>query len=203
MVFWAIVFLPGFLLTSSTWFSALLGNCCFGSPSFSPFVTTLALHNSNFRSNVSATSTLRQFVPHGGPFVFTQADFTFHPPPCGRTCSSNVALVHYFYLHSGHKRPSLAPEVSNFCFVSSGHFKDTLEVTFQGNAEPNSDDKIEEVENLWNHYFNKFTQTLHTSFSLLNVEALLRNCRMEKMQEKCTLKSVQSFLDKLEDIITD
>ncbi|GFT53700.1 putative RNA-directed DNA polymerase from transposon X-element [Trichonephila clavipes] len=41
-------------------------------------------------------------------------------------------------------------------FEKAEAFKDTLEVTFQENAEPYSDDKIEEVESLVNNYFDDF-----------------------------------------------
>ncbi|GFV62960.1 uncharacterized protein TNCV_206921, partial [Trichonephila clavipes] len=41
-------------------------------------------------------------------------------------------------------------------FEKAEAFKDTHEVTFQENAEPYSDDKIEEVESLVNHYFDNF-----------------------------------------------
>ncbi|GFV18564.1 uncharacterized protein TNCV_2871971 [Trichonephila clavipes] len=41
-------------------------------------------------------------------------------------------------------------------FEKAEAFKDTLEVTFQENSEPYSDDKIEEVENLVNNYFDDF-----------------------------------------------
>ncbi|GFW65488.1 uncharacterized protein TNCV_1776321 [Trichonephila clavipes] len=41
-------------------------------------------------------------------------------------------------------------------FEKAEAFKDTLEVTFQENTEPYSDDKIEEVESLVNNYFDNF-----------------------------------------------
>ncbi|GFS91673.1 probable RNA-directed DNA polymerase from transposon X-element, partial [Trichonephila clavipes] len=42
-------------------------------------------------------------------------------------------------------------------FEKAEAFKDTLEVTFQENVEPYSDDKIEEVENVVGNYFDNFT----------------------------------------------
>ncbi|GFX44498.1 RNA-directed DNA polymerase from mobile element jockey [Trichonephila clavipes] len=41
-------------------------------------------------------------------------------------------------------------------FEKAEAFKDILEVTFQENEEPYCDDKIEEVENLVDHYFDNF-----------------------------------------------
>ncbi|GFX32157.1 probable RNA-directed DNA polymerase from transposon X-element [Trichonephila clavipes] len=46
-------------------------------------------------------------------------------------------------------------------FEKAEAFKDTLEVTFQENAEPYSDDKIEEVESLVNHYISTTSMHLH------------------------------------------
>ncbi|GFX02349.1 RNA-directed DNA polymerase from mobile element jockey [Trichonephila clavipes] len=46
-------------------------------------------------------------------------------------------------------------------------FKDTLEVTFQENEEPYCDDKIEEVENLVNHFLTTLQQARPLSLPLL------------------------------------
>ncbi|GFT62624.1 hypothetical protein TNCV_3095811 [Trichonephila clavipes] len=46
-------------------------------------------------------------------------------------------------------------------FEKAEAFKDTLEVTFQENEEPYCDDKIEEVENLVNHFFDNFATSTH------------------------------------------
>ncbi|GFS98691.1 uncharacterized protein TNCV_1079201 [Trichonephila clavipes] len=61
-------------------------------------------------------------------------------------------------------------------FEKAEAFKDTLEVTFQENAEPYSDDKIEEVEHLVNHYFDNFnTLTPPLTSPLEKSEASLKN----------------------------
>ncbi|GFW84506.1 uncharacterized protein TNCV_456871 [Trichonephila clavipes] len=51
-------------------------------------------------------------------------------------------------------------------FEKAEAFKDTLEVTFQENEEPYCDDKIEEVENLVNHFFDNFATSTHPSHFL-------------------------------------
>ncbi|GFX13648.1 probable RNA-directed DNA polymerase from transposon X-element [Trichonephila clavipes] len=52
--------------------------------------------------------------------------------------------------------------------------KDTLEVTFQENAEPYSDDKIEEVESLVNHYFDNFNMHIPPLTSPLEVRVIIK-----------------------------
>ncbi|GFT06698.1 uncharacterized protein TNCV_1852261 [Trichonephila clavipes] len=58
-------------------------------------------------------------------------------------------------------------------FEKAEAFKDTLEVTFQENEEPYCDDKIEEVENLVDDYFDNFatcTPPLTSPSEPLNVQ---------------------------------
>ncbi|GFV58518.1 RNA-directed DNA polymerase from mobile element jockey [Trichonephila clavipes] len=55
-----------------------------------------------------------------------------------------------------------------------GAFKDTLEVTFQENAQPYSDDKIEEVESLVNHYFDNFNTHIPPLTSPLEVRGIIK-----------------------------
>ncbi|GFT72208.1 uncharacterized protein TNCV_2993071 [Trichonephila clavipes] len=52
--------------------------------------------------------------------------------------------------------------------------KDTLEVTFQENAEPYRDDKIEEVESLVNHNFDNFNTHIPPLTSPLEVRVLIK-----------------------------
>ncbi|GFV42105.1 hypothetical protein TNCV_3544321 [Trichonephila clavipes] len=60
-------------------------------------------------------------------------------------------------------------------FEKAEAFKDTLEVTFQENAEPYSDDKIEEVESLVNHYFDNFNTLTLPLTSPLEVRGIIKN----------------------------
>ncbi|GFS80248.1 hypothetical protein TNCV_3447201 [Trichonephila clavipes] len=53
-------------------------------------------------------------------------------------------------------------------------FKDTLEVTFQENAEPYSDNKNEEVESLVNHYFDNFNTHIPPLTSPLEVGGIIK-----------------------------
>ncbi|GFX88554.1 hypothetical protein TNCV_2659651 [Trichonephila clavipes] len=50
----------------------------------------------------------------------------------------------------------------------------TLEVTFQENEDPYSDDKIEEVENLVNHYFDNFNTHIPPLTSSLEVRGIIK-----------------------------
>ncbi|GFX28311.1 RNA-directed DNA polymerase from mobile element jockey [Trichonephila clavipes] len=59
-------------------------------------------------------------------------------------------------------------------FEKAEAFKDTLEVTFQENAEPYSDDKIEEVESLVNHYFDNFNTLTPPLTSPLEVRGIIK-----------------------------
>ncbi|GFU13349.1 uncharacterized protein TNCV_3843421 [Trichonephila clavipes] len=59
-------------------------------------------------------------------------------------------------------------------FEKAEAFKDTLEVTFQENAEPYSDDKIEEVESLVNHYFDNFNTLTPPLTSPLEVRGTIK-----------------------------
>ncbi|GFS70242.1 uncharacterized protein TNCV_1067341 [Trichonephila clavipes] len=59
-------------------------------------------------------------------------------------------------------------------FEKAEAFKDTLEVTFQENAEPYSDDKIEEVESLVNHYFDNFNTHIPPLTSPLEVQGIIK-----------------------------
>ncbi|GFX63086.1 nucleic-acid-binding protein from transposon X-element [Trichonephila clavipes] len=67
-------------------------------------------------------------------------------------------------------------------FEKAEVFKDTLEVTFQENEEPYCDDKIEEVESLVDDYFDNFATCTPPLTSPPRSEALLKNCRIEKLQ---------------------
>ncbi|GFU20558.1 hypothetical protein TNCV_859591 [Trichonephila clavipes] len=53
-------------------------------------------------------------------------------------------------------------------------FKDTLEVTFQENAERYSDDKIEEDESLVNHYFDNFNTHIPPLTPPLEVRGIIK-----------------------------
>ncbi|GFW65522.1 probable RNA-directed DNA polymerase from transposon X-element [Trichonephila clavipes] len=59
-------------------------------------------------------------------------------------------------------------------FEKAEAFKDTLEVTFQENAEPYSDDKIEEVENLVTHYFDNFNTLTPPLTSPFEVRGIIK-----------------------------
>ncbi|GFU09015.1 uncharacterized protein TNCV_1318851 [Trichonephila clavipes] len=59
-------------------------------------------------------------------------------------------------------------------FEKAEAFKDTLEVTFQENTEPYSDDKIEEVESLVNHYFDNFNTLTPPLTSPLEVRGIIK-----------------------------
>ncbi|GFW97208.1 probable RNA-directed DNA polymerase from transposon X-element [Trichonephila clavipes] len=59
-------------------------------------------------------------------------------------------------------------------FEKAEAFKDTLEVTFQENSEPYSDDKIEEVENLVNNYFDDFITLTPPLTSPLEVRGIIK-----------------------------
>ncbi|GFU36993.1 RNA-directed DNA polymerase from mobile element jockey [Trichonephila clavipes] len=59
-------------------------------------------------------------------------------------------------------------------FEKAEAFKDTLEVTFQENAEPYSDNKIEEVENLVTHYFDNFNTLTPPLTSPLEVRGIIK-----------------------------
>ncbi|GFX58771.1 probable RNA-directed DNA polymerase from transposon X-element [Trichonephila clavipes] len=59
-------------------------------------------------------------------------------------------------------------------FEKAEAFKDTLEVTFQENAEPYSDHKIEEVESLVNHYFDNFNTLTPPLTSPLEVRGIIK-----------------------------
>ncbi|GFT92146.1 probable RNA-directed DNA polymerase from transposon BS [Trichonephila clavipes] len=59
-------------------------------------------------------------------------------------------------------------------FEKAEAFKDTLEVTFQENAEPYSDDKIEEVESLVTHYFDNFNTLTPPLTSPLEVRGIIK-----------------------------
>ncbi|GFU69715.1 hypothetical protein TNCV_1221031 [Trichonephila clavipes] len=61
-------------------------------------------------------------------------------------------------------------------------FKDTPEVTFQENAEPYSDDKIEEVESLVNHYFDNFNTHIPSLTSPLEVRGIIKNYDQSSLQ---------------------
>ncbi|GFV27053.1 uncharacterized protein TNCV_4852901 [Trichonephila clavipes] len=59
-------------------------------------------------------------------------------------------------------------------FEKAVALKDTLEVTFQENAEPYSDDKIEEVKSLGNHYFENFNTHIPPLTSPLEVRGSIK-----------------------------
>ncbi|GFS50373.1 probable RNA-directed DNA polymerase from transposon X-element [Trichonephila clavipes] len=59
-------------------------------------------------------------------------------------------------------------------FEKAEAFKDTLEVTFQENAEPYSDDKIEEVESLVNPYSDNFNTLTPPLTSPLEVRGIIK-----------------------------
>ncbi|GFW49852.1 RNA-directed DNA polymerase from mobile element jockey [Trichonephila clavipes] len=66
-------------------------------------------------------------------------------------------------------------------FEKSEAFKDTLEVTFQENAESYSGEKIEEVGNLVNHYFDNFnTHIPPLTSSPLEVRSIIENLSNRK-----------------------
>ncbi|GFW98325.1 uncharacterized protein TNCV_1092031 [Trichonephila clavipes] len=67
-------------------------------------------------------------------------------------------------------------------FEKAEVFKDTLEVTFQENEELYCDDKIEEVENLVDHYFDNFATSTPPLTSPSEVRGIIKNCRIEKLQ---------------------
>ncbi|GFU02369.1 putative RNA-directed DNA polymerase from transposon X-element [Trichonephila clavipes] len=59
-------------------------------------------------------------------------------------------------------------------FEKAEAFKDTLEVTFQENAKPYSDGKIEEVESLVNHYFDNCNTQIPPLTSPLEVRGIIK-----------------------------
>ncbi|GFT18612.1 hypothetical protein TNCV_794751 [Trichonephila clavipes] len=68
-------------------------------------------------------------------------------------------------------------------FEKAEAFKDTLEVTFQENEEPYCDNKIEEVESLVSMTISTTSQHARPlSLPPPMSEALLKNCRIEKLQ---------------------
>ncbi|GFY25489.1 uncharacterized protein TNCV_2486091 [Trichonephila clavipes] len=78
--------------------------------------------------------------------------------------------------------PLHGPGNHHLDFEKEEAFKETLEVTFQEKAEPYCNDKIEEVENLINHFLDNFTAYAPLpSLLLLKYEALSKNCRIEKL----------------------
>ncbi|GFV64381.1 probable RNA-directed DNA polymerase from transposon X-element [Trichonephila clavipes] len=65
-------------------------------------------------------------------------------------------------------------------FEKAEAFKDTLEVTFQGNEEPYCDDKIEEVKNLVNHFFDNFATSTHPLTSPSKVRGSIKKLQNRK-----------------------
>ncbi|GFT43882.1 hypothetical protein TNCV_4569141 [Trichonephila clavipes] len=96
-------------------------------------------------------------------------------------------------------------------FEKAEAFKDTLEVTFQENAEPYSDDKIEEVESLVNHYFDNFNTLTPPPHFALRKHHTISTCLFaddsaaltQGVNLKFTIKTMQHFLVKLEKWLTD
>ncbi|GFS68859.1 uncharacterized protein TNCV_409351 [Trichonephila clavipes] len=65
-------------------------------------------------------------------------------------------------------------------FEKAEAFKDTLEVTFQENEEPYCDDKIEEVENLVNHFFDNFEANTPPLTSPNEVRGIIKKLQNRK-----------------------
>ncbi|GFV75923.1 RNA-directed DNA polymerase from mobile element jockey [Trichonephila clavipes] len=65
-------------------------------------------------------------------------------------------------------------------FEKAEAFKDTLEVTFQENVEPYSDDKIEEVENVVCNYFDNFTTLTPPLTSPIEVRGIIKRLQNRK-----------------------
>ncbi|GFV75889.1 probable RNA-directed DNA polymerase from transposon X-element [Trichonephila clavipes] len=65
-------------------------------------------------------------------------------------------------------------------FEKAEAFKDTLEVTFQENVEPYSDDKIEEVENVVCNYFDNFTTLTPPLTSPIEVRSIIKRLQNRK-----------------------
>ncbi|GFX28786.1 probable RNA-directed DNA polymerase from transposon X-element [Trichonephila clavipes] len=65
-------------------------------------------------------------------------------------------------------------------FKKAEAFKDTLEVTFQENEEPYCDDKIEEVENLVDDYFDNFVTCTPPLTSPTEVRGIIKNLQNRK-----------------------
>ncbi|GFT48864.1 RNA-directed DNA polymerase from mobile element jockey [Trichonephila clavipes] len=65
-------------------------------------------------------------------------------------------------------------------FEKAEAFKDTLEVTFQENEEPYCDEKIEEVENLVNHFFDNFTTSTLPLTSSSEVRGIIKKLQNRK-----------------------
>ncbi|GFU70418.1 probable RNA-directed DNA polymerase from transposon X-element [Trichonephila clavipes] len=65
-------------------------------------------------------------------------------------------------------------------FEKAEAFKDTLEVTFQENEEPYCDDKIEEVENLVNHFFDNFTTSTPPLTSPSKIRGIIKKLQKRK-----------------------
>ncbi|GFX50483.1 RNA-directed DNA polymerase from mobile element jockey [Trichonephila clavipes] len=103
-------------------------------------------------------------------------------------------------------------------FEKAEAFKDTLEVTFQENAEPYSDEKIEEVESLVNDYFDNFNT--HTPPLTSPLEIFTHDFPEHPTVSIClfaddsaaltqgvhlnyTIKAMQNYLDTLENWLTD
>ncbi|GFU68240.1 RNA-directed DNA polymerase from mobile element jockey [Trichonephila clavipes] len=94
-------------------------------------------------------------------------------------------------------------------FEKAEAFKDTLEVTFQENEEPYCDDKIEEIENLVDDYFDNFA-TCTPPLTSPSEHSTVITCLFaddsavlsQGVQLKYTIKTVQHFLDKLETWLT-
>ncbi|GFV13174.1 uncharacterized protein TNCV_964931 [Trichonephila clavipes] len=65
-------------------------------------------------------------------------------------------------------------------FEKAEAFKDTLEVTFQENVEPYSDDKIEEVENVVCNYFDNFTTLTTPPHFPIEVRGIIKRLQNRK-----------------------
>ncbi|GFX15675.1 uncharacterized protein TNCV_2131611 [Trichonephila clavipes] len=65
-------------------------------------------------------------------------------------------------------------------FEKAEAFKDTLEVTFQENVEPYSDDKIKEVENVVCNYFDNFTTLTPPLTSPIEVRGIIKRLQNRK-----------------------
>ncbi|GFT38550.1 uncharacterized protein TNCV_2748271 [Trichonephila clavipes] len=65
-------------------------------------------------------------------------------------------------------------------FEKAEAFKNTLEVTFQENEEPYCDDKIEEVENLVDHYFDNFATCTPPLTSPSEVRGIIKKLQNRK-----------------------
>ncbi|GFT22565.1 RNA-directed DNA polymerase from mobile element jockey [Trichonephila clavipes] len=65
-------------------------------------------------------------------------------------------------------------------FEKAEAFKDTLEVTFQENEEPYCDDKIEEVENLVDDYFDNFATSTPPLTSPSEVRGIIKKLQNRK-----------------------